>query len=151
MIGTGVIETANVPDFAFFTHWTCFGVAPAEGAVLSRYDVNVSFFLTNLSAAGVWRSCVKISAGPQAEPWGFLHNGNAVYVGRGQGPGDCVSDTWSTAMPSNMTAVSVCIDDNTRPVFASQYTPRYFAGGNVLQWSTEPSKSLFEIPFSCDF
>ncbi len=148
MMGTGWIKTANIQGFGFVTHWRCFGVAPAEGAVLSRYDLNVSFYLFNATGDSGWSSCVQIPIGTQQFPWGFLET--AVYVGKGKSDiGNCETDTWSTNLPSNMSAVSVCSGTNV-PVYASQFTSRYFAGGNVVSFDSQPNKSLFDIPIVCE-
>ncbi len=148
MVGTGTIHTANIMHYAFLTHWRCFGVAPAEGAVLNRYDMNRSWYLFNFSS-GVPQSCIALPPTVQPDPWGWLYTRGAVYVGRGVA--DCgATDTWATTAASNMTAVSVCSATPSAPVYASQFTARYFAGGNVKRWTDRPSKAVFSIPGVCN-
>jgi hypothetical protein len=62
--------------------------------------------------------------------------------------GGCETDTWSTAEASNMTTVSVCVGQN-EPVFAAEFTSRYFSGGNVLSFQLNPDRSMFDIPTTC--
>jgi hypothetical protein len=150
MIGTGFIRTANVMGIGLFTHWVCYGVAPAEGAILNLYGTtNKSYYLYNYlnNKPG---SCVSIPLQPsmQPNPWGWLSTSLAIYVGRGVA--DCgVTDTWSTALMSNMTAVSVCTGSGS-VAYASQFTSRYFSGGNVFVWRPgNVSMSLFSVPSIC--
>ena len=149
MIGTGSVHTANVMGFALWTHWLCFGVAPAEGAILNRYDLNASFFLSAF-LRGEPQRCLRLPLLPpeQPDPWAFLASPELLYVGAGVA--DCgPTDTWATGGAANMSAVAVCRASG-QPAYVSQFTPRYFAGGNVLKWSgSAPPHSLFQVPAAC--
>ncbi len=148
MAGTGWIHTANLMGHAMRTHWACFGVLPAEGAVLTRFDLNVSYYLFGF-VGGQPSQCARIPIQqPQPSPWAFLASPELQYAG--VGVAECgVTDTWSTTGAANMSAVAVC-RGNGVPVYVSQYTQRYFAGGNVFKWSgVAPPLSLFQVPAVC--
>lgn len=112
MIGSGSIVTANSPTFGLLTHWKCLGPAPAEGllckkrkkltnmfwrfqgAILNRYDLNMSWFLSNMSSTGNWQNCVKLPGAKERDPWGWLYTSSAVYVGRGKVQFVCSSSVY---------------------------------------------------------
>lgn len=145
MMGTGHVHTANLMGLGVYTHWWCWGVAPAQGSVLVRYDLNASWYINHLAG-----TCFRIPPDPpvQPDPWQWLRGGNVRYVGRGVAP--CgPSDTWATTTPANFSAVSVCVGKPTVPVYAARYTSVYFTGGNVLNYTSSVNKRLFDVPCAC--
>ena len=147
MMGTGWIKTYSLFGFGLRTEWKCWGVLPAHGSVLTRADLNMSFYLSQYEEDEP-QSCVSIPFEPVSNPWSWLLSPSVQYAGPGQA--DCgTTDTWSTAHPANMTAVSVCRSTGA-VAYAAQFTSRYFSAGNVHVWDPiPPSKSVFALPNVC--
>ena len=148
MMGTGWIKTESLFGFGLRTEWKCWGVLPAHGSVLTRADLNASFYLSNYTGNEP-QSCVSIPFEPVSNPWSWLSSPSAQYAGPGQA--DCgATDTWSTALPANMTAVSICRSTGA-VAYAAQFTSRYFSAGNVHVWNPNPpNKSVFALPRVCE-
>jgi len=84
----------------------------------------------------------------QADPWEFLAAPDLLYVG--PGVADCgPTDAWSTSGAGNMSALAICRGTGD-VAYVSQFTPRYFSGGNVFKWSgSAPPLSIFDVPAVC--